>query len=100
MFTYLKIGGLVLAVALLFGAGWKTRDAFCDAAAAKLEIATLQKQIKASAAAAQQDVARAEAQSKELTELEERINDLKAHITDGGCLSESDVDWLRRIWPN
>lgn len=100
LLTYLKIGALVLAISVVFGAGWKTRDAFCDAAAAKAEVATLQKRLDAATAASKADTKVAAAQADELKELEEQTNALRDKISAGECLSESDVDWLRRIWPH
>jgi len=94
--TKLIIAAVLAAIA--FGAGWKTRDAFCDAAAAKAEVEALSKKIEARDAAALQDQANA-AQSKLVQEqLEGTIRDLESKISAGVCFGADDADRLRHLW--
>lgn len=96
----LKSITIAVAVALVvgFGGGWKVRDAFCDAAAAKLEIANLQKKIDARDAAATQDQINAGKDAADRAALEGAIRDLESKISAGVCLGADDADRLRSLW--
>jgi hypothetical protein len=96
--TYLKIGGVVALVLGLYGAGWKTRDAFCDAAKAKQEVSELKLQIKARDKAATEDTVQFVKDQAEIAELEQKVSDAKANVGRGECLSAPDTDGLRRLW--
>lgn len=95
--TYI-IGALV-AVAIGFGAGWKTRDAFCDAAEAKAQVAQLQRQINARDAAERANNELADKQAAEISDLERQADDLRGKISAGECFSVDDVSRLRGLWP-
>ena len=82
MFTYLKIGAVVAVLLAAFGGGWKTRDAFCDAAAAKAEnaglkaqIALLTKRAETAEAISSEDRKRAEADAAEIARLQKLIDE-------------------------
>lgn len=92
------IGG-VAALVIGFGAGVKVRDAFCDAAEQKAKVRLLERQISARTAAEDSEAALVPEQKKDLTELEDRTNDLRSKISPGECFSANDVDWLRNnVW--
>jgi hypothetical protein len=98
----LNLKGITIAV-LIAGAlgalgGWQVRDAFCDAAAAKLEIANLKKQLAARDAAATQDQINAGKDAEERAALEGAIRDLESKISAGVCLGADDADRLRSLW--
>jgi hypothetical protein len=88
----------VVALAVGFGSGWKTRDAFCDAAAAKARVASLETQLEARDTAAQQDAARVTAAEAEKANLENKARELEARIGTGECFSRDDSNQLRDLW--
>lgn len=94
--TKIIIAAVVAAV--FFGAGWRTRDAFCDAAAAKAEVASLRKQIESRDAAALQDQAKAASDALVQAQLEGAIRDLESKVSAGKCLGDADADRLRELW--
>lgn len=101
----LKVGAAVFAIVLVFGAGWKTRDAFCDAAAAREALAgeraisaSLRGQLHAYQNATALDAQRALADQQEISRLEGVARDLENRIGDGACLDGGDVDQLRGLW--
>ena len=93
-----KLIAALVAAAIVFGAGWKTRDAFCDAAAAKAEVNNLRNQLHARDAAASQDQAKAALNELTQRQLEGTIRDLESQISAGECLGRDDADRLRRLW--
>jgi hypothetical protein len=89
--------GLALAVGLFFS-GWKTRDAFCDAAEAKRQVEELRSQIEARDAAARGDQKRAAEDVKIKEQLKEVIRGLESKVATGECFSAGDVDSIRSLW--
>jgi hypothetical protein len=99
----IAVGALVLAV---YGAGWKTRDAFCDAAAAKTALAAEQKiaadlrrQLTTYQQAQAKDNLQALEDQQDDNRRKEAANDIETRISDGDCLTGGDVNELRSIWP-
>jgi hypothetical protein len=97
------VGALVIAV---YGAGWKTRDAFCDAAAAKTALAAeqqiaadLRRQLTTYQQAAADDSLRALEDQQEINRLKEASDDLETRIGSGDCLNADDTGELRAVWP-
>lgn len=94
--------GILAAVS--FGSGVWVRDAFCDSAAAKVQLALAQGQIdqlsqnitaRDNAAATIKD--QSVKDRDELARLQSEIDKFKA--TDGVCFLESDTDGLRKqLW--
>lgn len=89
---------LAVAAVMAFGAGWKTRDAFCDATAQRKLVSDLMKQLEARDEASDRDAARIRQDSVAIEELEKRIADAKANVGSGQCLDPRDTDGLRRLW--
>lgn len=90
----------VLSGAVAFTTGWKLRDTFCDAAEARAQVAHLQRQIDAQAAAARADAELFPAQEKDLSAVEATTDALKNNqISAGECFTAGDVDRLRKLWP-
>jgi predicted RNase H-like nuclease (RuvC/YqgF family) len=89
--------GLALAIGLFFS-GWKTRDAFCDAAEAKRQVRELTRQIEARDEAMKRDATRAAANVKELETLQEAIRGLEGKMAQGECFSADDVERIRSLW--
>jgi hypothetical protein len=99
---YLSIAAVV-ASALAFGGGWKARDAFCDAAALKIEreaylerIKYLERNIERIAKAAEADADKHVNDVAEIARLEGIINDTK--LDAGVCFPAADADRLRNLW--
>lgn len=99
----IAIGAILLVAA---GVGWKTRDAFCDAAKAKAELrieraiaADLRKQIAVFNESAKADSERADNDKTEIERLEGVARGLETRISDGACLSDADLGELRSLWP-
>ncbi|MPZ19511.1 MAG: hypothetical protein GEV06_16565 [Luteitalea sp.] len=97
------VGALVLVV---YGAGWKTRDAFCDAAAAKTALAAeqqiaadLRRQLTTYQQAAADDNLRALEDQQEINKLKEASDEVETRIVDGACLTGADTGELRAVWP-
>lgn len=104
---WMKAAAIAVVLVSAFGAGVWTRDAFCDAAAAKQALAAQQKiaedlrqQITAYNNASVLDAQRAAADQQEIIRLEGVARELETRISDGACLSGSDVDELRSLWPD
>lgn len=93
-----KILILLAGAAIAFLGGWKTRDAFCDAAAAKKQVVELKLQIAARDVAAAVDAQNAVKAAQEKEELEGVIRDLESQIGAGECLDTRDADSLRKLW--
>lgn len=94
-----------LSAVLAFGGGWKVRDAFCDSAAAKKEVALLKghinelnKLIEQQRAALEQDAAKGAEQAAEIEKLERKIRDAEKSVSRGVCLPATDTDRLRDLW--
>lgn len=105
-----KLIAIAVAALVLFGAGWKTRDAFCDAAALRVEVAAAQaKQKTAEAQVAREKATTKDAQERaakleqEARELDERLEEFKRELakrTKGGgsCrVSPGDLKRLQRL---
>jgi hypothetical protein len=93
MLASLQAKLIILAVA-----GWTTRDAFCDAAAAEKVVQDLQRQIRARDEAAKGDQLRAANDLKEREQLEEQLRGLESKVSEGVCFGDSDVDNVRSLW--
>lgn len=87
----------ISAVASFIG-GWWVRDAFCDAAAAKLQVANLQTQLKARDEAMADDAKKAAAAAETMAKLQGAIDELENKISVGECFSADDVERLRSLW--
>jgi hypothetical protein len=100
MLGSLKFAAIAAGIAsvVAFGAGWKTRDAFCDAAEARARVASLEKQITAYHTAAQQDAERVRAAEETKAKMEGVARELETKITAGVCMSGDDADRLRDLW--
>lgn len=96
----LKGMAVAAGIALVIGSasGWKVRDAFCDAAAAKLEVIRLQKQVAARDAAAAEDQKLRDADAESKSQLEGAVRALQDKISAGECLPAADADRLRDLW--
>lgn len=79
-------------------AGWKLRDNSCDAAAARAEVAALNRRLEASDAAALQDQQIAATVAAKKTELEGVVRDLESKVSSGVCFDRADTDRLRKLW--
>jgi hypothetical protein len=100
MFSIFSLKGIAVLVTVgslagFFG-GWSVRDAFCDAAAAKIEVASLKRQLAARDNAMKADAELLEKQTLELIELERKVDALQ--ITAGECLPAADADRVRGLW--
>jgi hypothetical protein len=95
-----KLSAIAVGVAFVLGAagGWKTRDAFCDAAAAKARVASLETQIKARDAASTQDAARIRVAEEAKAKLEGVARELESRISAGECFGANDADRVRDLW--
>lgn len=105
MIPWLRLGIAAAIVLAAFGAGWGVRDAFCDAAYWKdqvaqkdMAIARLKLTIASAAAAAKADAEALKAAKEETDRLEEASRELENHISVGVCFPESDADRLRQLW--
>ena len=100
---WMLVAAAVLSVTS-FGSGVWVRDAFCDSAAAKVQLALAQGQIdQLSRNIAARDKATASIKEQsikdhdELARLQDEIDKFKA--TDGVCFPDTDVDGLRKqLW--
>lgn len=99
-FFSLKVAAIAVAIAFAVGSfsGWKVRDAFCDAAAARIEVQNLQKQLQATRQAAVIDAQSARDNATALQELSEKARELQSKISDGQCLSDAESDGVRDLW--
>lgn len=102
MFSLVGIKTVLIsaAVALAVGGfgGWKARDALCDAAKAKAEVASLQRAVAARDEAMKRDSETIKTQAADRERLEGAIHDLENRISAGECLSADDADRLRKLW--
>lgn len=103
MFSLGLKGILIASVAsslLGLGGGWWIRDAFCDAAKARAEVAALRNRINSITTSLASDSQQALSDADQLSRLEKLINDLKSKINspDAVCFSVDESDSLRRIW--
>lgn len=107
MFGNIKWTALLIALAITatvsFGSGVWVRDAFCDSAAAKRElalkngeIAELHKNIAARDDAAKSLKAQSAKDAETLGNLQNEIEQFRA--SSGLCFSSGDVDGLRKLW--
>lgn len=98
----LKGMAIAAGVALVIGSvsGWKTRDAFCDAAAAKAEVARLTNILNAAKIASEEDAKAVRADADKAEELEKAIRDAQVSVdrNDGQCLDSYKSDRLRSLW--
>jgi hypothetical protein len=101
MFGSLKWIALSSAITFAVGslAGWKTRDAFCDAAEAKAQVEHLQRQVNAQVAADKVNSELSKQQMSEISKLEQQADELRDKISAGVCFTAHDVDRLRNLWP-
>jgi hypothetical protein len=98
MLKIVAVGGVV-ALVVGFGAGYKVRDAFCDAGEAKAQVLHLQRQLLASKEAEAANTKLILEQDEALLKLENDINEMRGKISVGECFTDGDVDRLRRLWP-
>lgn len=107
MFANIKITALLVGAGLLaatsFGSGVWVRDAFCDSAAAKVQLSLaasqieqLKKNITARDFAEQANKDQSIKDREELMRLQSVIEEFKA--TDGVCFTDGDVNGLRKLW--
>ena len=97
-----NLKGMAIGVAIAFlagsASGWKVRDAFCDAAEAKRQVAELRLQLDARDAAAKADQGKAALQFKKIEQLETAIRDAESKTDSTVCLDRSDTRRLRNLW--
>lgn len=94
-----------LGLAVGAGGGWKVRDAFCDAAAARAELANVQSKLdaanrdmQASQQAAAHSVQAAGVIAQRANENEEKVRDLEAQLSTKPVACRAlDADGLRRL---
>jgi hypothetical protein len=104
MFNIFNLKGILigtgLALVVGFGSGVWVRDAFCDAAALRLEVDSLKLTIAAGDAAREQDEVKVRESAVQIEQLESAIRDAQDKIarSDGQCLSADDTDSLRTLW--
>jgi len=91
------IGGLV-ALLVGFGAGWKTKTAFCDAAATRAQSAHDARQHNARDAADASEAQLFPEQERDLSALKEPTDAISGKISVGECFAAGDVDRLRELW--
>lgn len=96
----LKTIAIVAAIALTIGlaSGWKVRDAFCDAAASRIEVQNLQRQLKASREAATGDALKAQEDAETINALKKKASELEDQISTGECLTDADTSRVRDLW--
>ncbi len=102
--TILGIVLITSTVAAYIG-GWKTRDVFCDAAAAQIQaqlaqdrVNSLQRQITA-AHDADTALKNRTAQDKEaLEKIQGTLDGITQKISTSDCFTSADVDRLRDLW--
>lgn len=109
--NYIKLGIIAAVLLAVFGAGWGTRDAFCDAAEARAELATeksLHETTKRDLSAAKAAVLFANAAIGSIdhadTTRQETINERQTEPAQAGAdrckLGAAGVDWLRKVAPD
>ena len=107
MFGQTRLVAMLIAAAIIasvsFGSGVWVRDAFCDSAAAKIQLGLAQgiidqlnKNLTARDQAEKANKAQAEKDLQELVRLQSVIEEFKA--TDGVCFADTDVNGLRKLW--
>lgn len=107
MFGQIKWTSLLIVLGLTaatsFGSGVWVRDAFCDSAAAKVQLSLaqgqidqLKKNITARDNAEQANKDQSAKDREELMRLQIVIEEFKA--TDGVCFTDGDVNGLRKLW--
>jgi hypothetical protein len=109
MLTYFKIGGVIAVVLGLYGAGWATRDAFCDAAETRSQLeaektahAATQKDLNAAKAAAVfANIAFTGIETAD-TARQETIHERQNQPAADACrrIDRAGLEWLRRIAPD
>jgi hypothetical protein len=105
MFTILSnIRGVLIGVGVAgvvgFASGVWVRDAFCDAAALRLEVNGLKAILAAGEAARAQDEEKVRESEAKIEQLESAIRNAQTEIArnDGKCLSPDGTDSLRSLW--
>jgi hypothetical protein len=101
LFTQFRVMaiGIVVALAVGAGGGWKLRDKLCDAAANAAQLDWLHRELEARTASEQVNRELHDEHAAEIAKLEEAANALTGKISDGPCFTESDVRILRQLWP-
>lgn len=104
MFDIFNLKGMAIAagvsLAVGFGSGVWVRGAFCDAAAAKQEVANLKKLLTAATAASENDAKAVAENAGKVEELEKAIRDAMEKVarSDGQCLDGAAADGVRGLW--
>lgn len=106
-FSTLQLYGIVALViaTVAFGTGWKVRDAFCDAAALRVQaqayeakIRALQDNIAQINGTLEADSKRAAEDAAKIEDMEREANELKSKISAGICLPSDDTERLREFF--
>lgn len=103
-FKYIAIGSVMLSI-VSFSAGYYTKDMFCDAAAAKVQLQLNQARVEALEAnlkkireVAKIDNQQAELDNQELEQLEKKINEIKIANPSSRCFTPDESRGLLKLW--